>query len=443
MKTPEIPKMLIFMSSIYTLCPLRRDVEPGPGARICSCHFRNGDKKNGPEILDHRKNAFSNFQSPEKRKRTKIACHSDDNGPSTSTSTCSTITQTPSSEIVELNILDLKNQLLQSSQTNKCLEAEILLLRKENEQLKLKMSSISECLSYELISSNDELIKLYTGLPNSKIFDLLMVICENIEINYYLKWKVENISMHDQLLITLMKLRLNLPHVDLGQRFKCSQATITNIFMTWIHILYENIFLVFMSKIPSKNKNKLCLPNSFSTFTNCRIILDCTEIKTDTTRVSMVTQKATFSSYKHYHTLKTLIGVAPNGVVTFVSDFFPGSTSDKTITLKSGVLSQLEPGDLILADKGFLIRDILPPNVYLNIPPFLDTPQFTPEQVLLTETIAKARIHVERAIQRIKCYRILDHIPTSLLSQADYVFKVVASLTNFQYPLIKEIQNKM
>jgi hypothetical protein len=51
----------------------------------------------------------------------------------------------------------------------------------------------------------------------------------------------------------------------------------------------------------------------------------------------MATQKATFSSYKHYHTLKTLIGVASNGVVTFVSDFFPGSTSDKTITLKSGV----------------------------------------------------------------------------------------------------------
>jgi len=118
------------------------------------------------------------------------------------------------------------------------------------------MSSISECLSYELISSNDELVKLYTGLPNSKIFDLLMLICENIEINYYLKWKVENISMHDQLLITLMKLRLNLPHVDLGQRFKCIQiTTIANIFMTWIHILYENIFLIFMSKIPSKNKN--------------------------------------------------------------------------------------------------------------------------------------------------------------------------------------------
>ncbi|KAF0752901.1 THAP-type domain-containing protein [Aphis craccivora] len=133
-------------------------------------NFRNGDKINGPEILDHRKNAFSNFQSPEKRNRTKIACHS--NNVTTSTVT---IPQT-SSEIVELNTDDLKYQLLQlSSQINKCLEAEILLIRKENEQLKLKMSSISECLSYELISSNDELIKVYTGLPNSKVFDLLIL----------------------------------------------------------------------------------------------------------------------------------------------------------------------------------------------------------------------------------------------------------------------------
>jgi len=53
----------------------------------------------------------------------------------------------------------------------------------------------------------------------------------------------------------------------------------------------------------------------------------------------MVTQKATFRSYKHYHTWKSLIGVAPIGVVTFVSNLFPSSTSDKIITLKIGVLS--------------------------------------------------------------------------------------------------------
>jgi hypothetical protein len=74
-----------------------------------------------------------------------------------------------------------------------------------------------------------------------------------------------------------MKLRLNLPNLDLSQRFNYSRATVTNIFITWVHALYKTLFLKCMNKIPSRNKNKLCLPNAFSSFTNCRIIIDYTE----------------------------------------------------------------------------------------------------------------------------------------------------------------------
>nr|CAI5822469.1 unnamed protein product [Callosobruchus analis] len=56
-------------------------------------------------------------------------------------------------------------------------------------------------------------------------------------------------------------------------------------------------------------------------------------------------------------------------------------------------------GNLILADKGFLIADILPQGVSLSVPPVLTTPQFTPQQVVKTRTIARAKIHVERAIK--------------------------------------------
>jgi len=48
-----------------------------------------------------------------------------------------------------------------------------------------------------------------------------------------------------------------------------------------------------------------------------------------------------------------------------------------------------------MADKRFLIDDILPPGVLLNIPSFLDTPQFTSQQILQTESIAKAQIHIK------------------------------------------------
>lgn len=323
------------------------------------------------------------------------------------------------------------------------LETENDFLKKENEELKSKLYKLSVAFSYETICNSDELVNVYTGLPNSKVFNSLFELLKDVNLNYFLGWNVKTISPQDQLLLALMKLRLNLPHLDLSQRFKCSRAAITNIFITWIYTIYENLFLKCMNKIPSRNKNKLCLPNAFSSFTNCRIIIDCTEFPTDVTRKSMVIQKSTYSNYKHYHTLKALIGVAPNGVVTFCSNLFPGSTSDKIVTLHSGLFAQLEEGGLILADKGFLIRDILPPGVHLNIPPFLDTPQFTKEQIYLTETIARARIHVERAIRRIKCYRILNHIPTLLLPHSDCIFKVVSALTNLKFPLIKEIQDKM
>ncbi|KAK9727489.1 DDE superfamily endonuclease [Popillia japonica] len=151
-------------------------------------------------------------------------------------------------------------------------------------------------------------------------------------------------------------------------------------------------------------------------------------------------QKSTYSTYKQRNTWKGLVGVAPNGVVTFVSKLYPGSTSDKKIVQHCGILQHLEAGDLILADKGFLIHDILPAGVSLNIPPFLTTSQFTEEQVRRTASIAKARVHVERAIRRMKCYSILNFIPDSLIPEASIVFRVVGALTNLQYPLIKEVE---
>nr|CAI5837474.1 unnamed protein product [Callosobruchus analis] len=98
-------------------------------------------------------------------------------------------------------------------------------------------------------------------------------------------------------------------------------------------------------------------------------------------------------------------------------------------------------GNLILADKGFLIADILPQGVSLSVPPVLTTSQFTPQQVVKTRTIARAKIHVERAIGRMKCFLILNSIPQNLLSQATKIFHVCGVLTNLQFPLIAEVEN--
>ena len=67
---------------------------------------------------------------------------------------------------------------------------------------------------------------------------------------------------------------------------------------------------------------------------------------------------------------KFLIGITPHGVPSFISDVYGGRISDKELVKRSGLCSLLEEGDSIMADRGFLIEDLLPKNVSLNMPPF-------------------------------------------------------------------------
>ena len=88
--------------------------------------------------------------------------------------------------------------------------------------------------------------------------------------------------------------------------------------------------------------------------------------------------------------------------------------------------------------KGFLIQDIVPKGVYVNIPPFLEHGKFTESEVKATKSIARCRIHVERANARLKDFKILSFIPPYLRCYSDRVFQLCASLVNLQFPLIKE-----
>ena len=135
----------------------------------------------------------------------------------------------------------------------------------------------------------------------------------------------------NQLFLTLLKLRCNFSHKDLGVRFAVSISTIANVTLTWIGVLHEVLYVgLLKDKIPSARKNGMCLSSCFSNFSNCRIILNSTEIQCEVPSY-MESQRATFSHYKQRHIFKGLIEVAPNGVMTYTSGLYPGSTSDKEI----------------------------------------------------------------------------------------------------------------
>ena len=94
-----------------------------------------------------------------------------------------------------------------------------------------------------------------------------------------------------------------------------------------------------------------------------------------------------------------------------------------------------------MTDKGFDIEDLLmSKQVSLNLPPFLRAKlNSQPRRFLRTKTIAKVRIHVERAIRRIKEFHLFDSdISLSTLGSLNQLYTVACLLTNFQGALIKD-----
>jgi len=204
---------------------------------------------------------------------------------------------------------------------------------------------------------------------------------------------------------------------DLTFRFGLSTAQVSRYLTTWICFLYHHI--KELDWMPSVQQVAGTLPCVFKEkFPNTFAIIDGSEIFIETP-TDLQMQSSTWSQYKHHNTAKFLIACTPNGAVSYVSPLYVGSISDVELTRISVFLTKLEdkPGISIMADRGFTVKDMLETlGIDLNIPPFLDGRQQLPyEEIEAGRTIASLRIHVERAIGRIKTYKILKStIPLSM-----------------------------
>ncbi|XP_011403458.1 PREDICTED: uncharacterized protein LOC100636450 [Amphimedon queenslandica] len=229
---------------------------------------------------------------------------------------------------------------------------------------------------------------------------------------------------------------LGLMEQDLAYRFDISQSTVSRIVMTWINFMYLEFKKIPLW--PPKELVQANMPKIFKQqYPNTRVILDATEVYIDQPHLPDI-QQMTFSNYKNSNTFKVLIGISPDGVVTFISSLYPGFISDKELTRQSGIYTLLEPGDSVMADRGFNIEDdLILKGVQLNIPPFLrDKKQFSENELVITRRIASLRIHVERAMEKIKNFHIFDRsLPVQMTDIANRLFFVCCVLTNFQEPL--------
>lgn len=176
--------------------------------------------------------------------------------------------------------------------------------------------------SYSCLS--DENLKYFTGLERER-FEIVYSLLEKfdpIEDNMLL-------SKKDALVITLFKCRHNEDFKMMEFTFEVDRKVISEIFKEVIGKLYFVMKQIDIWKLSPKDAKSY------------RCILDCTEffvVKAGDPNVHQLT----FSYYKNHPTFKLLVSCDELGAVNFISDAFVGSTSDREIIIKSGILDKLE-----------------------------------------------------------------------------------------------------
>ena len=119
------------------------------------------------------------------------------------------------------------------------------------------------------------------------------------------------LTLEQEFLLVLMKLRLGIMVEDLPFRFKVSPGKVSQIFITWIKLISKELSVLVIW--PSSSQIKSTIPNCFKKLYHIvRVITDCTEVFMEMPS-SLVMQACLYSDYKHHSTVKFLVTITPNG----------------------------------------------------------------------------------------------------------------------------------
>ena len=293
---------------------------------------------------------------------------------------------------------------------------------------------------------SDDKVRFYTGLPS---FEILMVAFEHV--SPHVTRKTHSLSRFQEFVMVLMKLRLNVPFQDLAYRFMVSVPTVSRIFSSWLVVMDTRLFplVSWPDREQLWKTMPMCFQHAFGR--KVTVIIDCFEVFIERPS-NLLARAQTFSSYKHHNTIKILIGITPQGTVSFVSEAWGGRTSDKHLTEHSGFLDQLLPGDMVMADRGFTIAECVGLKQAKLVIPALTKgkSQLDPVDVEKTRGIASVRIHVERVIGLLRRkYTILESTlptdflacnpngpPASQIPMIDRIVRVCSALINLFPPII-------
>ena len=277
--------------------------------------------------------------------------------------------------------------------------------------------------------TSEQFTTFYNFLVPPRVNDIPLKMSRTVGSQKYL-------TLEDQVLLVMIKLRQHFDFDHIGHLYGISQQDASTLFENWINYMFFRCSSVSMW--PHRDKIIEMMPSKLRE-----------QYHKFQKPSSLTRQSQTYSDYKSDNTLKAVVGIEPRGGITYVSMLYSGNISDKELTKESGFFDlvqdlidegKLLEGDGVMVDKGFHIEeDLKNVGLRINIPPFAKSgQQMSKSDINQTETVAQHRVHVERAIRRIKVYKIMKHkIDVSLFSKINQIWFVCAFCTNFMNYLIK------
>ncbi|CAJ1078014.1 uncharacterized protein LOC116729894 [Xyrichtys novacula] len=245
----------------------------------------------------------------------------------------------------------------------------------------------------------------------------------------------KRLPLIDELFLFFCRVAAGLREKTLSAIFDVSLFTVNHIILTWTNYLY--LILGSLPMWMTRGQVQATMPEEVKLHCpQVRVIIDYTEIHCEPAP-SHCLQPETPQKYKKHITYKSMIGIAPCGLITFVSKLYNGSLSDAVITKKSQILELLEPGDGVIANKCSSTEKMLSEvGATLLISPVENSPQLSTKDTCKTQAIARLRALGERAIDRVKRYCLWDGpVPLSMVGSVNQLWTVCCLISNYQEPL--------